>query len=135
MRRYSFILTVIIFTMFIASCSHLTDLDGDDYGFSQIYGIWVETGFEDSLSVFRKSAKLDDNLPGFIIHQNGRFIKRQNSGWCGTPPISYANYEGEWVKLSDSLIDITVDYWGGTTSYQMEIVSLSSGKMKILYHY
>ena len=45
------------------------------------------------------------------------------------------SYEGEWKKLSENLLEITVGYWGGTTSYKIEIVSLSSDELKIQYHY
>ncbi len=134
MKMY-FINIVIIFALFATSCSQPTDSNEDNQTFNNIYGTWVMVGYEDSVAILRVSKKLDDNQYGFIFQSFGRFIERKNAGWCGTPPISYANYEGGWKKLSESLLKINVGYWGGTTSYQMEIVSLSSDELKIIYHY
>ena len=134
MKMY-FIIIVIIFALFVLACSQSTDSNEDSQTLKEIYGTWVMMEYEDNVNILNKSVKLDDNQYGFIIHSNGRFIERKNVGWCGTPPICYKNYEGAWKKLSDSLLKINVGYWGGTTSYQMEIVSLSSHELKILYHY
>jgi hypothetical protein len=134
MKMY-FIIIVIIFALFAASCSQPTDSNEDNQTLNDIYGTWVMVGYEDRVAILRVSEKLDYNQYGFIFQSFGRFTERKNTGWCGTPPISYVNYEGGWNKLSDSLLKIKVGYWGGTTSYQMEIVSLSSDELKILYHY
>ena len=133
--KYFFTLIGIIFTIFVVSCSQLTDSNEDNHTFDGLYGTWVKTGYEESTTVFRKSKNLDDNQYGFIIRADGKIIERKNSGWCATPPITYANFEGEWKKQSESLLEITVRYWGGITSYRMEIVSLSSDELKISCHY
>lgn len=103
--------------------------------FNDLYGTWVHAGYVESMTILRKAEELDANEYGFIIYPDGRFTERKNAGWCATPPITYANYEGEWTKLSENLLEIIVGYWGGTTSYQMEIISLSSDELRILYHY
>ncbi|MFQ6091227.1 MAG: YCF48-related protein [bacterium] len=103
--------------------------------FDDLYGTWVRTGYDENITILRKSEELDDNEYGFIIYPDGKFIERKNAGWCATPPITYANFEGGWKRMSQNLLDITVGYWGGITSYQMEIVSLTPGELKILYHY
>lgn len=103
--------------------------------FNDLYGTWVRTGYEENITILRKSEQLNEHEYGFIFCPDGKFVERKNAGWCGTPPITYANFEGEWIKLSESLLDIIVGYWGGTMSYKMEIVSLSSDELKILYHY
>lgn len=66
------------------------------------------------------------------------FIERKNAGWCGTPPIAYADFNGSWAK-NDSLIDITVDYWGGVANYHWKIISIDNNnlilcKLKEEYH-
>jgi hypothetical protein len=135
MRNCSFTLIAIIFAIFVASCSQPTDSDADNYMPNNLYGTWVKAGYEENITILRKSGELDDNQYGFIIRRDGKLTERKNSGYCGTPPITYANYEGEWKKLSDSLLEIAVGYWGGTTSYRMEIVSISYDELKISYHY
>ena len=52
-------------------------------------------------------------------------------GWCGTPPISYGNYDGTWKIEDDSKLTITYEYWGGTMEEEWAISNLSTDKMKI----
>ncbi|MDX2430683.1 MAG: hypothetical protein QNK35_07110 [Bacteroides sp.] len=106
---------------------------------SSILGTWVEVNDdpllvpEDGISRFARSADFDPDSYGFAFHEDGLFTERKNAGWCGTPPIAYDNFEGTWEPLSDTLIDITVAYWGGTLTYQMQIVSLQGDELGIKY--
>ena len=106
---------------------------------TNIIGTWVEQDelslplVEDGIILFSRSGNLDQDRYGFIFHDNGSFTERKNSGWCGTPPIAYDNFEGTWEPLSDTLLDITVAYWGGTLTYQMHIVSLEGDGLTIRY--
>jgi len=109
-----------------------TEALGENAG---IIGTWVEDGYEDDLTLLNRANKLDPSKYGFTMEDNGSFIERKNAGWCGTPPITYDNFEGTWEALSDSLIEITVGYWGGTLTYQMRIVSLDAEDLRIRYLY
>ena len=106
---------------------------------TRIIGTWVEQNelsiplVEDGITLFSRSGELDQDRYGFIFQNNGSFTERKNSGWCGTPPIAYDNFEGTWEPLSDTLLNITVAYWGGTLTYQMHIVSLEGDVLKIRY--
>lgn len=113
-----------------------TDALGENAG---IIGTWVEEfdislpSPEDGITKLNRVDDFDPERYGFSLHEDGTFIERKNAGWCGTPPISYDNFEGTWEPLSDSLLDITVAYWGGTLTYQMRIVSLEEDKLGIKY--
>jgi hypothetical protein len=100
-----------------------------------IVGTWVDKGYEDDVRWMERAVELTDSLYGFIIGEDGTFTERKNAGWCGTPPITYDNFDGTWVALSDSLLEVTVGYWGGTMTYQMRIVYLDLEKLgiRILY--
>jgi hypothetical protein len=58
-------------------------------------------------------------------------VERENSGGCATPPVTYANYRGTWNIINDTLIQIRVGYWGGTTSYKLDIKSVSPTTLKV----
>ena len=100
-----------------------------------IVGTWVDNGYEESMTFLKRSEDLDESKYGFTIQQDGTFIERKNSGWCGTPPIAYDNFDGTWEAVSDSLLTITVGYWGGTLTYQIRIVSLDYENLQIRYLY
>ena len=128
-------LVILLLTLVMAACEkELVDTEtlGENAG---IIGTWVENGYEDDLTLLNRANKLDPSKYGFTMEDNGSFIERKNAGWCGTPPITYDNFEGTWEALSDSLIEITVSYWGGTMTYQMRIVSLDAEDLRIRYLY
>jgi hypothetical protein len=100
-----------------------------------IVGTWVEVGTEGEVKTLERSENLDPENYGFIVKNDGSFLERKNAGWCGTPPISYANFDGSWTALSDSLLEITVGYWGGTMNYQIRVVNLEEDQLEIRYLY
>lgn len=102
---------------------------------AEIVGTWIENGYEDDVTLLDRAESLDPSSYGFTIGEDGTFIERKNAGWCGTPPISYDNFDGQWVALSDSLLEITVGYWGGTMTYQLRIVFLDQENLGIRYLY
>jgi len=119
----------------MVSCAEemsVAEMLGDNSG---IFGTWVENGYIEEMAVLERAGALDGDSYGFTIREDGTFIERKNAGFCGTPPVTYANFDGEWVALSDSLLEITVGYWGGTINYQMRIVSLERDTLKIRYLY
>ena len=100
-----------------------------------IVGTWVEEGYRGDTTLLKRAGELDELKYGFTLNEDGTFIERKNSGWCGTPPIFYANYEGSWETVSDSLLNITVGYWGGMMTYQIRIVSMFGEDLAIKYLY
>ncbi len=96
----------------------------------ELLGAWSDSQINGDVWVFRKVDKLKDNDYGFIFKSEQKFIERKNSGWCGTPPIVYSDFEGTWNRKK-SIINITVQYWGGTVDYQWEIISMNKDVLKI----
>jgi len=119
----------------MVSCAEemrVAEMLGDNSG---IFGTWVENGYIEEMAVLERAGALDGDSYGFTIREDGTFIERKNAGFYDTPPVTYTNFDGEWVALSDSLLEITVGYWGGTINYQMRIVSLERDTLKIRYLY
>jgi hypothetical protein len=131
MKKLIFLMGLVL----LLSCEkELMELDalGANAG---IVGTWVEEGYQGDTTLLKRAVKLDDAKYGFTLNEDGSFIERKNSGWCGTPPISYANFDGSWEAVSDSLLNITVGYWGGMMTYQIRIVSLLGEGLSIKYLY
>jgi hypothetical protein len=96
-----------------------------------LIGYWVNPQVIDTVITYERANHLIDNSYGFAFISEGKFVERKNSGWCGTPPISYADYEGTWTK-NDSIINITVGYWGGTTDYQWKINFINNNILTVV---
>ena len=96
-----------------------------------LIGSWFNPQYNDSIVTYGRSEGLVDNEYGFSFKDDKTFIERKNAGWCGTPPISYADFDGTWSK-KDSIIEITVDYWGGTSDYTWKLVSVDETNLVII---
>ncbi|MEI6090430.1 MAG: hypothetical protein WCR42_08265 [bacterium] len=89
-----------------------------------LIGNWINPLNVDTLICrFERTTALQDTAYGFSIQSDKVFIERKNSGWCGTPPIAYENYKGTWSE-NDSVLSITVGYWGGMADYKWKIISV-----------
>jgi hypothetical protein len=132
------------FLLFISVLSLLANLSckeevlfRDDQ--DKLIGAWVfdrnESSPDGDISVLLRNPGLDSSKYGYIFLNEGKLIERKNSGWCGTPPISYANFPGTWEFVSDSLLEINVAYWGGMTDYALKIVSVGRVELKLRYLY
>jgi len=107
----------------------------DDFQTEDLYGIWVNVGQENNYAIFEKKDAFVENMPGIHIMKDGILILRQNSGWCGTPPISYSHEKGKWEQTSDSTLTITHKYMGSKAATVWEIKELSENKLKVLATY
>lgn len=131
MKRLVFLIVMVL----IVSCEKdLMELEALGSNV-EIVGTWIEDEYKGDTLILQRNGAFDKEKYGFIINEDGTFIEHKNAGWCGTPPITYGSFEGSWEAVSDSLLDITVAYWGGVMTYQMRIVSLDVEKLAIRYLY
>ena len=123
-------LFIILILGLLSSCKN----DFDDISNSPIIGSWVNVSYDNNLITLEKSNNLKSNDYGITFKGNGSLVERKNSGWCGTPPVSYSDFDGAW-RIKGSLIQISVGYWGGQTEYKWKIVSIDNKKLVIEAHY
>jgi hypothetical protein len=95
-----------------------------------LIGSWFNPQYNDSIVIYERSKGLVDNEYGFSFNGDNSFIERKNAGWCGTPPISYADFDGTWTR-NDSIVEITVGYWGGTAEYSWKILAVDGASLKL----
>jgi hypothetical protein len=115
------ILLLLASIIILNACKQNTEPPIDES--NKLLGTWINPVYVDTLYRFERTTALQDTAYGFSIQSDKVFIERKNSGWCGTPPITYENYKGTWSE-SDSVLSITVGYWGGTCDYQWKIISV-----------
>jgi len=127
MKYRLFFLTLIGIVVF--SCSESYQLEAESE--FDITGFWVNQSINDTIYAYDKSSHLKEGQYCFGFQENEEFVERKNAGWCGTPPISYADFEGTW-SLTDSIVDISVAFWGGTASYKWKIISLNHQQLQLI---
>ncbi len=95
-----------------------------------LLGIWVQTKYAAGSIELTRSKSFLNNNPGIEFKTNGKMVKRANSSWCGTPPISYRNYNGIWtVNPVDSTVHAIYDFWGGKFDNIYKVKSLSNSEL------
>lgn len=97
-----------------------------------LIGVWNYSDFNNTENIYIRSNEFVENHC-YRFNSDGTLTERKNSGWCGTPPITYADYPGTWNILNDTLIQIDVGYWGGTTKYKLDIQFVDSKELRLLY--
>ena len=72
---------------------------------------------KNGIIVYNTENNFINNLPGIVFHEDGSLTKRQNSGWCGTPPINYSEFKGNWkYNSATNLFELTYNHWGASPS-------------------
>ncbi len=82
---------------------------------------WVDPVYGDDKITFKRADALPNEGYGISFKENGNLIER-SSGWCGTPPLVFSDYQGKWQQ-EGSLIKITQDNFPG--NYNWRIISLT----------
>lgn len=95
-----------------------------------LIGVWNYSEYSQNNSVYARQKDFIQN-PGFKFNADGTLVERKNAGWCGTPPVTYADYDGTWTMLNDTVMQISDGYWGGTTTYKLDIESVTADSLKL----
>lgn len=125
------LLSAFALLILVAACSK-TAIEPDQENL--LAGTWNYTGNQNDLYIFSRSREFV-NGQGYRFNSDGSLTERKNSGWCGTPPISYSDYQGTWTKINDTLISINVASWGGPTSYKIDIEHIDNNSFTARYIY
>ncbi len=98
-----------------------------------LLGIWIDPIYSDTLVTMKRATTFASDAEGLEFKADGSFIRRANSGDCGTPPIVYANYTGTYTVLDDNTIYIETEYWGGSTILHLAIKKADANTLAFKY--
>jgi hypothetical protein len=115
---------LLILTLFVAgltACQPFQIADPDNA--DPVIGVWVYDGWSqtDTASIYVLRNRLADNQYGYVFKPGGKMVQRVNSGWCGTPPITTADYSGTWQTQGNRLV-LRSENWSGPTTQTLTIV-------------
>ena len=120
MKATHYFIFLLFSIVLLTSCENDIDLKSDEA--ELIIGHWISPVYTDTLVQYTRAEGLNENDYGISFNPGNSLVERQNAGWCGTPPISFANYNGTWSKTGD-IIDITVDFWGGKANHKWKVIA------------
>ena len=118
---------IALLTLSLFSCNKdKIEIDPDNL----LIGTWKISGYETDVTVYERSGGfVDDHC--YRFNPDGTLTERKIDGWCGTPPVTYANYSGTWSIVNDTLITITAGYWGGEMTYRFDIESVDDEYLRV----
>lgn len=96
----------------------------------QLIGYWSNPVYQDTVWRYERVNGFQENQYTLAFKIEQEFIERKNAGWCGTPPVTYENFQGTWTRTDDE-IKISVGYWGGTAAYRWRIISIDNKYLTI----
>ncbi len=126
MKNFLFLLAAVAFVF--TACND--DLELKSGNAESLAGSWVSPVYEDSIYTFIRAEALKENEYGLTLKSNNQLVERKNAGWCGTPPIAYSDFTGNWT-ITDSTLYISTMFWGGTAHYQWKLISVDSQKLVV----
>jgi hypothetical protein len=117
---------IILYSLFISCSKDDIKIDPDNL----LIGTWIYTKSHNNLDVYTRSLNFEDKHC-YRFNLDGTMLERNIAGWCGTPPVTYDNYDGTWSYFNDSILNIKVEYWGGTRDYRLGIYSVDRDSLKV----
>ena len=113
----------IIGISFLGACSENSELEIDTNNL--LIGNWTEPTYNNESITFKRSNTLQNNNYGVSFKTAGVFIEH-SSGWCGTPPLVFIDYEGDW-QLQGTLITVMTQNFPG--DFNWRIISLTENQL------
>ena len=126
--KKSFLSLFSLLILFAACSKDDIPIDPDNL----LIGVWNLSEYKDNSLIFTRNDQFVDNHC-YRFNSDGTMTERKNSGFCGTPPVTYADYPGSWTVINDTLVQITVGYWGGTSSYKLYIEHIDLNSLTATY--
>ena len=115
---------ILFFVTILSSCeSNEITIDADNL----LLGNWIAPIYDSETTTFKRGNALPKEGYGITFKQNGDFIER-TSGWCGTPPLSYFNVDGDFT-LENTLISISAQSY--PSFYGWRIIELTATKLVV----
>lgn len=113
-------------------CQKHREIEANALGF--IIGNWSNAVYTDSTILFTKSVLWPENEYAVSFQANNRVVERKNIGFCGTPPITYGDFEGNWLLIfegNSTTIEIQTTNYAGPVFYKWKILSISEQHLEI----
>jgi hypothetical protein len=118
----SILLLFVDFTSFQTSESKIADF---------LYQKWVYNDSQNGNLIYESKRNFNKSKSGIEFKEDGTLMRKQNSGWCGTPPIEFETVSGTWNYISDSIIEIEFKDWSGFRKDTLQVIELTEFKLTL----
>ena len=125
---YKYLSIIVLMTIIsFSSCKK----DSYTPGFKdKLTGHYINPQYSDQEILFEKSSKLEEKVYGISLLDNQQCIERRNIGFCGTPPVVFDDYHGQW-NLADSILSFQIESLEGIQNFQWKILLLDDKQLLV----
>lgn len=74
---------------------------------NKLIGHWINPVYTGTELQLTRASSLKDGEYGLSFLEKTQCVER-SSGWCGTPPLSFMDFQGTWTR-TDSVLIMTID--------------------------
>jgi hypothetical protein len=89
----------------------------------KLIGHWINPVYTDTELQLTRASSLKDDGYGLSFLEKTQCVER-SSGWCGTPPLSFMDFQGTWTR-TDSVLIMTIDNGLGLQNIKWAIKTLN----------
>lgn len=115
--------------LMLAACTSTSEPDPGPRPQGSLVGVWVfEDETDDGAKIYTRAAALSGDRTGYEFGSHGG-LKVRTPGWCGTPPLTWANLDGLWEEVDPGLLEIRHAWRGSPREYQLEIISVGARRL------
>jgi hypothetical protein len=89
----------------------------------KLIGHWINPVYTETELQLTRASSLKDDGYGLSFLEKTQCVER-SSGWCGTPPLSFMDFQGTWTR-TDSVLIMTIDNGLGLQNIKWAIKTLN----------
>lgn len=135
-------LLIFIFTFTLLSSCNKTELikkmvnrvEQESTLENRILGTWANRLHNEEFVTLNKQLNIPDDQYSITFFADGTILEVKNAGWCGTPPISYAEFGGTWETKGDTVF-LEAEFWGGTEPQKWFVHSINENNIEFEIDY
>ncbi len=99
----------------------------------RIIGKWIFIEANEKEITLKKVKEFEKNKSGLTFLENGDFIFRRPSGYCGTPPITFSDHRGTWKKIENKILVTKHETWSGPQEGKFLIKEVNDSLLVMKY--
>ena len=90
---------------------------------NKLIGHWINPVYKETNIQLTRASSLKSDAYGMSFLAESQCVER-SSGWCGTPPLTFSDFEGSWTRTDSVLIvTITGQRWPVSVPPRREVVN------------
>lgn len=99
---------------------------------NDIIGCWGNAASEGEYISYDRFDTILSDAYGVQFKEDFTLLEHKNISFCGTPPIEYGDYSGQW-EFESSIITLYTSYWEGDITFKWKVIEVTEDKLLVEY--